>query len=129
MRGAPAPSITLEQIQEYMRRQSEEDKKNRTITVEAENIPEALKKASIELALPLRGLEYEVLQKGSPGTMGIGRKPWKLAVSERSKEVKTRAELEEEARARPRNGQSVAEEKPKDLPGRCSCASAARARS
>jgi uncharacterized protein (DUF342 family) len=112
----PGAVITLEQIQEYMRRQSEEDKKNRTITVEAESIPEALKKASIELAIPLRGLEYEVLQKGTPGTMGIGRRPWKLAVTERSKEVKTRAELEEEAR-RAAERESVSEEKPKDLPG------------
>ena len=37
-----AAKITLDQIQEYMRKQSDEDKKNRTITVEAENIPEGL---------------------------------------------------------------------------------------
>ena len=51
--------ITLEQLQEYMRKQSEEDKKNRSITVEAESVQEALKKASIEMGIPVRGLEYE----------------------------------------------------------------------
>ena len=39
--------INLEQIQEYMRKQSEADKKNRAITVEAESVQEGLKKASI----------------------------------------------------------------------------------
>jgi uncharacterized protein len=114
-RGA-GTAITLEQIQEYMRRQSEADKKNRTIVVSAESVPEALKKASIELALPVRSLEYEIVEKGSPGTMGIGRKPWKVSISERSTEVKTRAELEEEER-REAESTVVTAEKPKDLPG------------
>ena len=113
---SPGAAITLEQIQEYMRRQSAEDKKNRIIVVEAESIPEGLKKASIELALPVRDLEYEVLQKGSPGTMGIGRKPWKLSISERSTEVKTQAELEAERRREAERSVETAE-RPKDLPG------------
>jgi hypothetical protein len=108
--------IGLEQLQEYMRKQSEEDKKNPTIAVEGESVPEALKKASIELGIPVRGLEYEVVLKGSPGAMGIGRTPWKLNVYERSKEVKTRAEAEEEAR-REAERSAEAAERPKDLPG------------
>ena len=47
-----AGTINLEQIQDYMRRQSEEDAKNRTLTLEAESVTEALKRASIELSLP-----------------------------------------------------------------------------
>ena len=99
-----------------MRRQSEEDKKNRTMVVEAESIPEALKKASIELGIPVRMLEYEVLTKGSAGTLGIGRVAWKLSVYEKSKAVKTSAEAEEEAR---REAEQAAEvvDRPRDLPG------------
>jgi uncharacterized protein len=106
-------SISLEQLQEYMRKQSAEDKKNRTITVEAESIPDALKKASIELGIAVRDLEYETLAKGSPGTMGIGRKPWKLNVYERSREVKTSVDVESEAAS----ADSEAEARPKDVPG------------
>ena len=106
-------SINLEQLQEYMRKQSAEDKKNRTITVEAESIPDALKKASIELGIAVRDLEYETLDRGSPGTLGIGRKPWRLNVYERSREVKTSVEVEEEARS----AEPEAENRPKDLPG------------
>ncbi len=108
--------VTLEQLREYMRKQSQEDKKNRTITVEAESITAALAKASIELGIPVRSLDYEVVQQGSAGTLGIGARPWKLHVYERSRVVKTGAEAEEEAR---REAARAAEEaaRPKDAPG------------
>jgi uncharacterized protein len=99
-----------------MRKQSEEDKKNRTIVVEAESIPEALKKASVELAIPVRLLEYEVVTKGSAGTLGIGRIPWKLSIYEKSKAVKTTAEAEEEARRESERAAEAAD-RPRDLPG------------
>jgi uncharacterized protein (DUF342 family) len=108
--------VTLEQLQEYMLRQSEEDKKNRTISVQGESIPDALKRASIELALPVRRLEYEVVEKGAPGVMGIGRRPWKLHVYEKSRVVKTSAEDEEEARRRAAE-EAEEQEKPKEAPG------------
>jgi uncharacterized protein (DUF342 family) len=108
--------INLEQIQEYMRMQSAEDKKNRTITVEAENVQEGLKKASIELGLPLTSLEYEILVRGSSGTFGVGRTAWKISVYERSKPVKTGSEAAEEA-AREAENLAEAAARPKDLPG------------
>jgi uncharacterized protein (DUF342 family) len=111
-----ASVINLEQIQEYMLKQSEEDKRNRTIVVEAESVPDALQKAAIELGVPVRTLEYEIIEKGSPGTMGIGRKLWKLNAYERSKEVKTSAEAEDEASREAERGEETAQ-KPKDLPG------------
>jgi uncharacterized protein len=114
--GTNASRISLDDLQQYMRRQSEEDKKNKTVTVEAESIPEALKKASIELGLALRSLEYEVVARGSPGTAGIGRKPWKLHVYERSREVKTSAEEEAEAQQEAERA-AQASQKPKDVPG------------
>lgn len=111
-----AATIDLEQLQEYMRKQSEEDAKNRTLTLEAESIQEALKRASIELATPVRDLEYEVLQKGSSGTLGVGRKPWKIHVYEKSRQVKTSAEAAEEER---RRAEEVARapERPRDVAG------------
>ncbi|MCX7038860.1 MAG: FapA family protein [Spirochaetes bacterium] len=105
--------ITLEQIQEYMRSQSEQDKSNRTIGVEAPSVPEALKKASIELGVPVRSLEYEVVQKGSTGLLGLGSKPWKLSVYEKSREVKAAVEAEETAAA----GLAAAPPRPVDAPG------------
>src|SRR5271157_4330511 len=108
--------IRLEQIQEYMRMQSEQDRKNRTITVEAENVQEGLKKASIELGIPLSGLEYEIITRGNAGTFGVGRTPWKISVYERSVQVKTSSEAADEA-ARDAEIQSEAAARPRDLPG------------
>jgi len=111
-----ASVVTLEQIREYMRLKSEEDKKNRAIAVQAESVPEALQKASIELGIPVRRLEYEILEKGASGTLGMGRRLWKLNVYERSKEVKTSHEVEEETPGSA-PGAARVEEKPKDRPG------------
>ncbi len=108
--------ISLEQIQEYMRMQSERDRKNRTISVVAENVQEALKKASIELGVPVSDLEYEILDRGNAGTFGIGRTPWKISVYERSIQVKTSSEAADEA-AREAELQAEAAAKPKDVPG------------
>ncbi|MGA2640694.1 MAG: FapA family protein [Spirochaetia bacterium] len=108
--------ISLEQIQEYMRMQSEVDRKNRTITVEAENVQEGLKKASIELGIPVSGLEYEILARGSAGTFGLGRTPWKISVYERSRQVKTSSEAADEA-VRETERLAEAAARPKDIPG------------
>src|SRR5690242_1783643 len=90
--------VTLDELREYMRRQSEEDKKKKTLAVEAESITAALAKAAIELGVPVRLLTYEVIQQGSVGTLGVGKKPWKLSVYEKAPVAKTSAEAEEEAR-------------------------------
>jgi uncharacterized protein (DUF342 family) len=79
--------INLSQLQEYMRKQSEEDKRNKTIKVTAANVQEALKRASVELGVPVKRLEYEVTQKGSAGALGLAKKPWTLSVYEKSKEI------------------------------------------
>lgn len=110
-----AAKITLEQIQEYMRSQSEQDTSNRTIGVEAPSVPEALKKASIELGVPVRQLEYEVVQKGSAGFLGLASKPWKLTVYEKAREVKAAAEAVETAHVGPAAGPARAVDAPGEV--------------
>ncbi|MGO9310206.1 MAG: FapA family protein [Spirochaetia bacterium] len=109
--------IKLEQIQEYMRMQSEQDRRNRTITVEAENVQEGLKKASIELGVPVSGLEYEIVTRGNAGTFGVGRTPWKISVYERSMQVKTSSEAANEAAREAEIQAAEAAARPRDLPG------------
>jgi hypothetical protein len=111
-----AVTISLEQLQDYMRRQSEEDAKNRSLTLEAESIPAALKQASIELSTPIHDLEYEVLEKGSAGTLGVGKKPWKVHVYEKSRPVKTAQETADEQR-RSAEAAEREPERPRDVPG------------
>ncbi|HUI70575.1 MAG TPA: FapA family protein, partial [Spirochaetia bacterium] len=111
-----ATTINLEQIQDYMRRQSAEDAKNRTLTLEAQSVHEALKRASIELSTPVRNLEFEVLEKGSAGTLGVGKKLWKLHVYEKSRPVKTATEVAEEDRRREERT-AKEPERPRDVSG------------
>jgi uncharacterized protein (DUF342 family) len=87
--------INMTKLQEYMRKQSEEDKKNRTVRVSAPSIQDALRRASIELGVPIKKLEYEVTQKGSAGAFGVGSKLWMLSVYERSAEVVPPSFIEE----------------------------------
>ncbi len=66
--------VTLARLREYMRTQAAEDKSRRSVNVSGPTIEEALNQASIELGLPVKDIEYEVLEAGSRGTLGIGKK-------------------------------------------------------
>lgn len=52
-------------VREYMRAQLQADRQNKTIRVSAASLEEALRQASIELGVPVRRLEYEIV--ASPG--------------------------------------------------------------
>lgn len=63
------------------------------IRVSAKNVSDAITEASIQLGVTSSELEYEVIEKGSAGFLGIGSKQaviraWKRVVEEPVKEVK-----------------------------------------
>ena len=66
--------VNLTEIQDFMRTQVDEDKKRKSVQVTGESIEDALHQAAIELNLPIKRLEYEVLERGSRGTFGMGKK-------------------------------------------------------
>jgi len=106
--------INFSQLREFAAKQAEEDRQNRIVDVQGPTLDDALKKASIELALPLKRLEYEVVEQGAKGFAGMGSKPWKLHVYEKTKEVKVSGIGEEDLLA---TLAAVQPEKEKDLPG------------
>lgn len=57
-----------------MRAQAEEDRKSRWVQVEGEDLDDALRQAAIELALPVKKIEYEIRDPGKKGTLGMGSK-------------------------------------------------------
>ncbi|TVQ23305.1 MAG: DUF342 domain-containing protein [Spirochaetaceae bacterium] len=67
--------VTLDQIQAYMRDQLVEDGEKSFVNVSGESLEDALSQASIELGIPVRRIEYEVLERGTRGVLGVGRKP------------------------------------------------------
>ncbi|SIQ05704.1 hypothetical protein SAMN05920897_10354 [Alkalispirochaeta americana] len=70
--------VTMEQLQEYMRTRAREDSERKYVNVSAATLEEALREASVELSLPLKKIEYEILERGNRGVLGMGKKPFLL---------------------------------------------------
>ncbi len=66
--------VQLSELREFMRKQAESDRARKTVQVSGPTIEEALEQACIELALPLKKIEYEVLESPSGGILGYGKK-------------------------------------------------------
>ncbi len=75
---------SLDRIREEMSKRLEVDKELTSVEVNASTIDEALADASVQLDTKQNSLEYEVLEKGSNGFLGIGKKPWKLKIYQNS---------------------------------------------
>ena len=74
--------VTITQLREFMKEQIEEDKTIKTAQVEGDSLEDALRQASIELGLPVKRLEYEVIQRGNKGVLGFGKKEWLVTAYE-----------------------------------------------
>jgi len=68
--------ITLESVREYMRDQLEADRAEQAVKVSGASVEEALGQAAIELGVPVKRLEYEIVEQGTKGVLGVGRKDW-----------------------------------------------------
>ncbi len=71
-------AIGLPEIQELMRRYLDEDRVKTSVAAEGASLEEALRNAAIQLECPVASLDFEVVEKGVSGTLGLGRKPWKI---------------------------------------------------
>jgi uncharacterized protein (DUF342 family) len=80
--------VTLEQLKDFMRHRAEEDRTIKSVTVSAATLEAALASAAVELGLTSSRVEYDVVQKGSPGALGMGRKAWTILAYEAAKKVK-----------------------------------------
>ena len=72
--------VTLEKLREDMNTLLQVDKNLHFVEVNADTIDEALADAVVQLDTKLANLHYEVVEKGSDGILGLGKKPWKIMV-------------------------------------------------
>lgn len=63
-----------------MESQFEIDSSIQSVVVNADTIDEALADAAVQLDSKVSYLEYEVIEKGSDGYLGLAKKPWKVRV-------------------------------------------------
>jgi len=83
-------------LEEFQRRMEEELKKtrdSRTVQVSGKNLDEALEQASVELSLPVKNIDYEILDKGNPGFFGIKSRPCRIIAYQAAKPADEEREL------------------------------------
>lgn len=73
-----AAKLGLTEIAGLMRRYLDEDSARKSLAVEGKTLDEALGDAAVQLEVPLVRVEYEIVETGSAGLLGAGRKPWKI---------------------------------------------------
>ena len=79
----------LAELRDFMKHKAAEDRQRRSVEVEGGTLEEALSQATIELGLPLRKIEYEVLERGTSGVLGVGKKKFRLLAYELIEEEQT----------------------------------------
>ncbi len=88
--------VTLDKIREDMNTLLQVDKNLHFVEVNADTVDEALADAVVQLDTKLSNLHYEVVEKGSDGILGLGKKPWKIMVYQDPKTVKKATRLASE---------------------------------
>ncbi|MDA3950290.1 MAG: FapA family protein [Spirochaeta sp.] len=68
--------VTMEQLQAYMQKAAQTDKEKKFVNVSGATLEDALREAAVELGIGIKKIEYEVLEKGSAGVLGVGKRPY-----------------------------------------------------
>ena len=88
--------VTLEKLREDMNTLLQVDKNLHFVEVNADTIDEALADTVVQLDTKLANLHYEVVEKGSDGILGLGKKPWKIMVYQDPSTIKKSTKLTSE---------------------------------
>lgn len=72
--------ISLERIRGDMKELLALEENLHDVEVNADSIEEALADAAAQLDTRMGNLQYEVIEKGGDGFLGLGKKPWKLRI-------------------------------------------------
>ncbi|MCR5080286.1 MAG: FapA family protein [Treponema sp.] len=98
--------VTLEKLRAEMEKQLQFDKELHTVDVIADTLEECLQDASVQLETKVKNLEYEVMQKGYGGILGLMKKPWIIKVYENPNIIKQK----KKAKAAQESSQQAEEE-------------------
>jgi len=70
-------------LQNIVKEQLEKDRSIRIVEAAGSTLDAAVSEAATLLDIPIRRLEYEIVERGSPGFLGTGKKDWKINAYER----------------------------------------------
>ena len=85
--------VTLDKVRQDIRVLLAVDKELRSVEVNADTIDEALADASVQLDTKIANLQYEIIEKGSDGFLGLGKKHWRLRIYQDPATVKRSSNL------------------------------------
>ena len=71
-------------LQEIARERLEHDRSLHHIDAAGPTLDAAVSDAAAFLDIPVRRLEYEIVEKGSPGFLGVGKREWRIRAYERT---------------------------------------------
>ena len=72
------PLVTLEKIRADLGERLEIDRDTRCVEVHADTLEDALSDAAVQLDCKVINLEYEVVERGFSGILGLSKKPWTI---------------------------------------------------
>jgi uncharacterized protein (DUF342 family) len=81
--------VDFVQLQQIIKERLEQDRGVGTVEATGPTLEEAVAQASALLDIPIRLLEYELIERGFQGFFGKGQKDWKIQAYERVKVPKT----------------------------------------
>jgi len=82
--------IDFIQLQEIVKEHLETDRAIRSVDASGPTLEAAVNEAATLLDTSIRRLEYEILERGSSGFMGAGKKDWVIRAYERAQTKKTK---------------------------------------
>ena len=75
--------VDFVQLQEILKDRLEQDRAVQSIEVAGPTLETVTADAAALLNVPIRHLEYEVVERGSPGFLGMGKKEWRIQAYEK----------------------------------------------
>jgi len=70
--------VKLDQLRKFMKTLYKQDMNNKSIHARGRTLDEALREAAIQLGLPVKKLDYEIVRRGSKKVMGLGGGDWEI---------------------------------------------------
>ena len=70
--------VDFARLQQIVKDRLEQDRNMQIVTTSGPTLEDAVAQATVLLDIPVRKLEYEILEKGAPGFLGRGKKNWEI---------------------------------------------------
>ena len=88
--------VTMEQIRKDMAPLLKTEQELHFVEVQADSLDEALADAAVQLDCHVSSLEYEVLERGFEGFLGLAKKPWSIKVYQNAETIAKTAKINAE---------------------------------